>query len=178
MEITYGGGASFTLKGEVTVLINPGEEKPTGALLLHSTVQKRSKQIVNGPGEYEIRGAMIATTRLGARTSTALAHAVHVDRLTVVHLDAHIDALSEEAVEAFGRVDVLMVRADDPKAAQAAIQTLLPRVALPYGSHAAELCAALGVSDAQPQAKFSWNGINAAPKAVLLKAPSSRKRVA
>jgi hypothetical protein len=178
MDIAYLGDHSFLVKGERIVAINPPAGTARPDIALHSRRQARSKEIVNGPGEYEIGGCLIVTVELGPREASTLAHAIEVGGLNVVHLGTIIGALSDRAAAGLGRADVLLVNTDDLRAAQEAITNLTPRLVIPYGPHAAELCAVLGVKDARPQPRLSWNGITTQPKAVLLKPLATRRRAA
>lgn len=176
MEITYRGGRSFRISDERVVAINPPAR--TVDLTLHSRRKDAAKQRVSGPGEYEIGGILIATVPVGPANSPTLAHAVDIEGTNVLYVDGEVDRLSADALLAIGTVDILIVEAEDLATAQKVAQDLTPRVVIPFGSKAAELCAALGVRDAQPTTKFTWNGSGKAAKAVLLKAPGRGKRAA
>jgi hypothetical protein len=178
MDITYLGGHAFLLKGDRTIAINPPAGTPRQNITLQSARRARSKEIVNGPGEYEIGGCLIVTLEVGPRESSELAHAVEISGLNVVHLGTTVRPLNDRAVADIGRVDILLLNADDLRAAQAAVTDLTPRLVIPYGAHAAELCGALGVKDARPQPRLTWNGISAQPKAVLLKPATAKRRAA
>jgi hypothetical protein len=178
MDITYLGGHSFLLKGDCTLAINPPAGTPRQDITLHSGRKARSKEIVNGPGEYEIGGCLIVTLELGPRDASDLAHAIEIGGLHVVHLGTAIRPLNDRAVADLGRVDVLLVNTDDLRAAQTAVTDLTPRLVIPYGSHATELCTALGVKDARQQPRLSWNGSTPQPKAVLLKPAVAKRRAA
>jgi hypothetical protein len=173
MDITYAGGASFTVKGERTIAINPSGRDHGADIVLHSARQKRGKLIVNGPGEYEIGGVLIATVETGGKT---LVHAVEVDGVNIVHVGGDPAGLSERDLAVIGPVDVLLIEASDVKAAQTAVTSLTPRVIIPFGGHAAEVCATVGISGAEPQNRFSWNGVTTPAKAVLLKEPGTRRK--
>lgn len=174
MDISYAGGASFVIKGERTVVINPTGAAAKAHVVLHSERQRARKLIVNGPGEYEIGGVLIASVRSGR----SLAHAVEVNGINVVCLTGRCKDMDPSEMAALGRVDVLLVGADDLQAAREAVAALTPRVVIPFGTQAAEVCAAAGVKAVTPQPRFSWNGTGTPPKAVLLKAPGTRKRAA
>jgi len=175
MDITYGGGASFLVKGERAVALNPAPQSPRTDIVLYSS--RQGSGIVDGPGEYEIGGVLIVTEEAGPRGCGALAHGVEIQGINVVHLGAQVHDLTERQTAAFGSVDVLILNADDPRAAQRAVQALEPRVVLPFGSKAAELCSELGARDLQPEARFTWSG-GTPPKVVLLKESESKKRAA
>jgi hypothetical protein len=84
--------------------------------------------------------------------------------------------LSEENLYSIGRVDVLVVDSGQPGAAEALTLDLSPRVVIPFGDHAGQLCATLGVRDATPQDRFSWKGSSAVAKALLLKPQVNPRR--
>lgn len=173
MEVSYLGGSSFLLKDERAVVINPEKHGERADISVHSARKVRKKTIVDGPGEYEIGGVMIITAEVAGK----LAHAIDLGGLSVVHLDGVPAKLEPAIVEAMGRVDVLILNADDLTAALSTIRILTPRVVMPYGAHAAEICTSLGV-DARPGLRWSWNGTGTPPKAVLLKAPSRKRKAA
>jgi hypothetical protein len=174
MEIIYQGSASFLLKGERSVAINPQSKSPAD-IVLYSEKRDARKIIVNGPGEYEIAGVPIVTAPL-AETSSGIVHAVNLDGINVLLVLESSARLSEENLYSIGRVDVLIVDPGDPGAAEALALDLSPRVVIPFGHHAEKLCAMLGVRDATPQPRFSWNGSSAVAKALLLKPQVNPKR--
>lgn len=174
MDITYLGEASFLIKGDRVVAINPGRDAPRADVALHSSRQKDRRLIVNGPGEYEIGGVLIVT--VGTGPTGTLSHAVEIGGLNVVHLGG--EAMSDREIAAFGEVDILILAARDLASAQRIVAVLEPRVVLPYGPGSEELSAALGVRDVQPESRFSWNGSGTPPKVVLLKPAGHKKRAA
>ncbi len=178
MEITYLGNASFQLRGERVILVNPSQKPTADSIVLYSTRRNDGKQIVDGPGEYEIGGVLIITAAAGPKDFPTLVHSITLGDLNLVHLSAGGHDLSERAIEAMGKVDILLVQAEDTAAAQAAIQKLEPRVIIPFGSQALELCTALGVRQLRAESRFSWNGTTNSPKAVLLKPSAAKKRAA
>lgn len=170
MEITYGGRASFTLRGEKSVSIDGA-----GAdIALFTKRQKRAGLRINGPGEYEVGGVLITTLD----HSGTLLHAVTLDDINIAHVSSTGNALTDRDLAAIGRIDVLLVRAEDETAAQAAIADLTPRVVIPFGPHATKIAASLGLKNAEPQSRFSWNGATAPPRAILLKEPTTRRKAA
>lgn len=173
MEVSYLGGASFLVKDERTVSINPEKRTEQADITLHSARKIRKKTIVDGPGEYEIGGVSIVTAEVAGK----LAHAIDIGGLSLVHLDAVPVVLDPATTEAMGRVDVLIINADDLKAAEGAMRILTPRVVMPYGAHAVELCKTLGV-DGKASSRWSWSGAGTPPKAILLKAPAAKRRAA
>jgi hypothetical protein len=170
MEITYGGKASFFLKGETSVVIDGSD----ASIKLYTTRQRSQKLKANGPGEYEIGGVLVTTLDVGG----SYAHAITLDEINVLHLSGDPSKLSTRDIESLGRIDILIVRADDARAAQSAIGDITPRVVIPFGNNAAEVASASGVKDAEPQNRFAWNGVVTPPKAVLLKEPAGKKKAA
>jgi beta-lactamase family protein len=166
MEITCTGDASFLLQGSRTVAINP-QQAERGVITLFGRRQRSARLQINGPGEYEIGDVLIATVPIGPYSAQQWAHAVKLDEINVLYLDGDAEALTEEALLAIGPVDVLILAADKLPSAVKAAQDLTPRLVIPFGPHAAELCAALGVKDAAPVSRVNING--KAPRAVLLK---------
>lgn len=175
MDITYLGHSSFEVRGDVTVVIDPPSPRPAD-LTLYTKRQKDRRCLVNGPGEYEIGGILIVTA--AAARSSNLTHAIGLAGLNLVHLGVQIEPLHERDLEAIGKVDILLLSADDLPAAQKAVGILEPRVVLPFGTGASPLCAALGEREIQERARFSWNGVSPVPRAVLLKPSPATRRVA
>lgn len=173
MEINYAGGEGFLLRADQVVAINPTRGTKAD-IVLHGRRRNGRKLIVDGPGEYEIGGTLIATLQVGSGSDTALAHAVEIGGVNVVYLGHCPERLTAEHCDTLGRVDVLLVNTANLSAAERAVRDLAPRVVIPYGPHAAELCAAAGVKEARPEARFSWNGTGKAPKALLLRSPQKR----
>jgi hypothetical protein len=170
MEITYGGKASFTMRGEKSVSIDGSDAD----IALFTRRQKSDRLKINGPGEYEVSGVLITTLN----QSGTLLHAITLDDINIAHVSAPEGTLSERDLAAIGRIDVLLVQAVDVKAAQAAIADLSPRVVIPFGPHALEIAASLGVKNAEPQPRFAWNGVSTPPRAVLLREPGTRRKAA
>ena len=177
MDIVYRGDSSFEINGERTIAINP-RNGSRADVVLHTARQKKPAGVVNGPGEYDIAGVLIVTLEKGSRESSTLAHSLIVDDLSVVHLGDTTHELSDRDVASIGRVDVLIVNADDARKAQAAVADLEPRVVIPFGAAAPQVCASLGVKSPEDQPRFSWSRNRVLPRAVLLKPVSTRARAA
>jgi hypothetical protein len=178
MEILYDGGSRFVIRGAKTVTIDPAEKQPKDVLALYTTRQAKLKSPVNGPGEYEIGGVLIGTVVVGEPRSKDLAHAITIDDITVCALRGNPESLEPRALDALGHIDVLLLGDASPEVAQKAVSLLEPRVTLAGGDRGVEVAAALGVKDAEPKPKFTWNGVSAAPRAVVLKTPTRSKRAA
>lgn len=177
MDIVFRGDSSFEINGERTVAINP-RRGSRADVMLHTTRQKKPAGVVNGPGEYDIAGVLIVTLEKGPRESPTLAHSIIIDDLAVVHLGDITHELSDRDVAAIGRVDVLIVNADEARKAQDAIADLEPRVVIPFGAAAPEVCASLGVKSPEAQPRFTWSRNRVPPRAVVLKPVSTRARAA
>lgn len=173
MEITYQGGASFTLKGERVVAINPPRGYKADISLYSS--RQRGKLLINGPGEYEVGGVLMVTAE--PRGSKGLVQSVCLDDLNIVHLGPDAGTLGPQELESLGRVDVLIVNADRPECARAAIRDLTPRVVIPFGARAVELCQSLQGQKEKPM-RFSWNGLTKVPRALVLKPGTDRVQAA
>lgn len=174
MEVIYLGGDSFLLKGERVVAINPPRGQKSD-ITLFSTRQRSSKLTVNGPGEYEIGGVLMVTTELPGAPN--LIQSVCLDDLNIVHLGAQAAPLPPDALRSVGRVDVLLVDADRPEIAAAAVRELTPRVVIPYGSRASEFCQSLN-GQKERSTRFAWNGLTRAPRALVLKPDTNRAEAA
>lgn len=178
MDITYLGGNSYLLEAQRSVVINPPDASISGAIILHSHRRNERRQVVDGPGEYEIAGVLIATVETGRPPETALTHAIELDGINVVHVGSASVVLGSERVAALGTADILLLPVEDVRAAEVLVRELEPRVVIPSGTHAAALCAEIGAADLRLQPRFSWNGTGTAPKAVLLRATARRPRAA
>lgn len=177
MEITYYGGKSFVITANPIVAINP-VESINGTVVLQAERKRAAKLLVAGPGEYEIKGALITTVPAGEPRSELLAHAIGVDGLNVLFLQGPAGVLTGEALTSIGIIDVLIVDTVDARAAEQLARDLTPRVVVPYGDGAQKMVETLGVKDPEPIAKLAWDGIKSVPKAVLLKELKARKKAA
>jgi len=91
-----------------------------------------------------------------------------------------------QAIEIFRRegVEAIAVHSADfagypyPLSRQDAAILFSHRGSKQYTVQAAELAATLGVKDAQPVARFTWSGVGAVPRAVLLKETAAKSRAA
>jgi hypothetical protein len=168
------GQLVVSFEGERSVAINPQSKSPAD-IVLYSEKRDAQKLIVNGPGEYEIAGVSIVTARV-AGASSGIIHAVNLDGVNVLLVLESSARLSEENLYSVGTVDVLSVNSGEPATAEALAIDLSPRVVIPFGDHADQLCVMLGARDATPQPRFSWNGSSAVAKALLLKPQVNPRR--
>lgn len=131
MEISYLGHASFRLKGKnVTVVTDPYGEKlgkfPDEARADIVTVSHdhfdhnntrllSSAFIVNGPGEYEIKGVAITGVatwhddKSGAERGPNTVYVMDIDGVKLAHLGDLGHKLTEKQLEEMGSIDVVLV---------------------------------------------------------------------
>ena len=176
MEITYGGGASFQIKGDRQILLNPVGRAGQNDIVLHNSRRKDARQIVNGPGEYEIGGVLIISVE-SRSADRRLNHAVSVGDINVICLGT-TEGIEAAEIEALGRADILLLPTDNLAGAERMIKVFEPRVTLPYGPHAAELCTAMGIKKATVEGHFAWNGLAKVPVATLLRPAGNGKKAA
>lgn len=121
MEITYLGLSCLRLRGrDVQVLIDPPQTTLPGLGRGHPDLIVRTDaatdperlrphdghpQEVGGPGEFEVRGVSVHGLPAGATTIMR----VEVDDVCVAALGRLVRQLTEEEVDALGRIDVLAV---------------------------------------------------------------------
>lgn len=160
MEIKWHGESTFTIKGRTTtIVINPIEggkhnlkEVKADTVLLTDDYHEKAKlvkgcekaEIVNWPGEYEIKGAAIisipAYTNEREEGNTdkgrILIFSLLIDDIRICNLGEIGQELDEEILEKIGDIDILIVptvckRALDNKGIHNAIDQIEPRVVIP-----------------------------------------------
>ncbi len=132
MEIDWFGHSCFRLRTREATVVNDPYEKAIGLALPrpradvvtishnhqghHNAEGVRGEpKIVNGPGEYEIRGVFINGVktyhdkRSGRDRGKNTAYVVTIDGLTVCHLGDLGHVPSQTQAEDFGNVDILLV---------------------------------------------------------------------
>lgn len=133
MDITYLGHSSFKIKTKTaTVITDPFDPKTVGLKLAgaegeivtvshnhsdHNATQKVSgvQKIVQGPGEYEIKGVSIMgypsfhDNKQGGERGKNTIYVFETEGLRVVHLGDLGHSLSDEFVSEIGAVDILMI---------------------------------------------------------------------
>ncbi len=214
MDLSWLGHACFRLRGrDVTILTDPYESDGLGfpplALRANvvtisnehphhaglSTVEGRPK-VLNGPGEYEIGGALIWGVRTSARADAAAsgspakntAFIIQLEELTVCHLgDLATAPLSPEELTHIKDADVLLIPVGGNctiNAAQAAevVAQVEPKLIVPMHYATDEtrgqvvldeverFCKELGATEAAPRPRLSITptGLPAEPTVVLL----------
>lgn len=165
MEITPLGHSSFKLRGkQVTVVTDPFDSDMVGlkfprhveadiVTVSHthkdhnSVVQiEGSPFVVQGPGEYEVKGVGIVGIGVfhdeekGAKRGTNTIYRIEIDGVSLVHLGDVGHTLATVQVEALDGVDVLFVPVGgvytiDAAAAAAIIHEIEPSIVIPmhYG---------------------------------------------
>lgn len=161
-DIQYLGHACFRIRGrDGVVLCDPYNRtngldmgRPTAHIVTvshdhpdHNNVAQvrpmREKLfVVDGPGEYEVGGIMIAGVRTyhdkakGAELGRNIVYVIHIDDLVFCHLGDLGHELSQAQIEAIGNVDVLFVPVGggetiSPAEAISVISQIEPRVVIP-----------------------------------------------
>jgi len=191
VEIAFLGHSCFRLRGkEVTLITDPYTPAPGDApikaqadIVTISHDHSRHNQalavageprIINGPGEYEIRGVLISgvatfhDSASGKRLGGNTVYVIQMDDLRLCHLGDLGHVLSTEQVDEIGAVDVLFVPARGPviDAAQAAevISQIEPSIIVPMHYAASDeaglatiekFCHEMGLRQIVPQPKLN-----------------------
>ncbi|MBI4328968.1 MAG: MBL fold metallo-hydrolase [Chloroflexi bacterium] len=151
MELTYFGLSCFRLKGQdVTVVADPyGPESGTleglsadivtssGQHPEHGNLQavRAARRVLQGPGEYEIRGVFILGIQTG-RGSSNTAYVIEMDGVTLCHLGALTQIPTAAQIEQLGGADVLLLPVGgggtlEPTTAVEAVSLLAPKIIVP-----------------------------------------------
>jgi L-ascorbate metabolism protein UlaG (beta-lactamase superfamily) len=165
MEIKYLGHSSFIIKGKnVTVVTDPYSSEYTGLKfpkhvacdvvtishdhLDHNAVDmlEGTPFVVNGPGEYEIKGAGIVglpsfhDTAKGADRGKNVMYRIEIDGISIVHLGDLGHPLTTQEVENLDGVNILCIPVGggytiDAAVAESIITEIEPEIVLPmhYG---------------------------------------------
>lgn len=208
MEIVWLGHSCFRLKGKDLTIITDPFDRTSGYSLGrvsadivtvshdapdHSNVRAvgGNPRVVNGPGEYEIRGAFItgvATRRdskRGIPKERNTAYLIQIDDLTVCHLGDLGEILTSEQVEELNSADVLMVPVgglNTIDAAQAAevVSQIEPKIVVPMHfktdatrlelEPVAKFLREMGITEAEPQQRLvvSRGGLPEEPTVMLM----------
>lgn len=210
MEISWLGHSCFRIRGrDVTILTDPFEDVGWGYPPLTTqadvvtvsndhphhagtgsvTVKRR---VLQGPGEYEIGGAMIRGLRTRGEPPAPARNTVYViqlEELTLVHLGDLAGPLATEQLEHVKDADVLMVPVGggctiDAAQATEVVAQIEPKIIVPmhYGTPATEgnlpldpvdrFCREIGAAETPPQPRLqvSVSSLPPAPMVVLLEA--------
>lgn len=193
MEIVWLGHSCFRLRGkDVTIITDPLDRssgyslgRVTAEVVTvshqapdHSNVKAVGGdfQVVEGPGEYEIRGVFItgvATRRDGAKglkSERNTAYLIEMEDLTICHLGDLGHILTPEQVELMKDSDVLLIPVggnNTINASQAAevVSQIEPRIVIPMHfktevttldlDPVSKFLREMGVKDPQPQPKLT-----------------------
>ena len=205
MEIVWLGHSCFRLRSrEVVVLTDPlGDDagpslgKTSADIVTISHHHKNhdnagavggSPYVVDGPGEYEIKGVAVTGVRTyhdpegGKLRGKNTCYLIEMDGLVVCHLGDIGHVLTAAQAEAMSRVDVLIVPVGAGatiNAAQAAevISLVEPKIVIPMHFRQAEsspdldpvdrFLREMGVANAEPQPKLTVNA-NSLPETVQI----------
>ena len=173
MEITYLGHSSFKLRGKAaTVVTDPFDPAFVGQV-------EESPFVVNGQGEYEIKGVGIVGLSVfhddsqGSARGKNTIYRIEIDGVSVVHLGDIGHTLNGSQVDGLDGVDVLLVPVGgvytiDAAKAITIIHEVEPSIVIPMHSGRPELdqkafgeLSPIGVflkeigKDSVPQAKLS-----------------------
>ncbi|MCL2150439.1 MAG: MBL fold metallo-hydrolase [Dehalococcoidia bacterium] len=159
MEITYLGHSCFKIRGkQATIVTDPyGPETGYGLGKAAANIVTVSHdhpdhnyasgvggdpRIISRPGEYEVAGVLIIgiptfhDNEKGAKRGKNTVFALEADELSLCHLGDLGHPLTDDQLEAIGRVDVLMVPVGGvytigASSAAALVRQMDPRIVLP-----------------------------------------------
>lgn len=193
-EIVWLGHACFRLKSKDATIItdpydkslglgNPGQKADIVTISHdhphHNTVAsvKGDPMVINGPGEYEVRGVFItgvwsfADSKSGQERGRNAIFLFHLDDLVVCHLGSLGHTLNSQQLDALGDVQVLLVPVGGSNASLTAskasevISQVEPKIVIPMhysiGRESLEMDSLekftkeMGLKDVVPQDKFS-----------------------
>ncbi len=200
-EIQYLGHACFRLRGrDGIVLCDPYDSSvglqintPTAHIVTVShdhpghnnvtavrPVRDEPVFVIDGPGEYEVRGILVTgvrtyhDTQKGSQFGANTVYVIHIDEVAYCHLGDIAHELNRQQLEEIGNVDVLFVpvgadKADDPSDTSGLISQIEPRIvipmhyALPQQTDVRDLVSLekftqeMGVKDTTPKEKLTVN---------------------
>lgn len=181
MEITFLGHAAFRMKGKTaTVVTDPYAPNEVGLKFpKHMTADivtvshdhpdhnaiheiEGAAYVVNGPGEYEIKGVAIIglstfhDEEKGAKRGKNTMYRIEMDGLSIVHLGDLGHTLSVTEVDSLDGVDILMIPVSG--CAVPLINEIEPSIVIPMRYNRDELAVFLkeiGKEDVAPQPKLT-----------------------
>lgn len=167
MEVTYHGLSCVRLRGrDTTVLLDPPQAQLPGLARANVGLVVRTEgatdpdllrsrpgnvQEVSGPGEFEVRGVSVR----GVPTSEVTVMRVTVDEVRVVSTGKLQRQLTEDEIDALGRVDVLVVPVGGGDALSAGDAAKLVRALEPAIVVPARYRATGGATEYEPVDKFA-----------------------
>lgn len=155
MEITFLGMNCIRLTGKDIALLCDPYPNSAGLPDIKSTqdatllsqpsaaIPAKAGMVLDGPGEYEIKGAMITGVPAMLHTDTeadgkrATAYSIMIDGMRIGYLGNVSAVLSSEQAEALGQVDVLILPVGghgltlEPQEASAIVSELEPKFVIP-----------------------------------------------
>lgn len=159
MEITYLGHSSFRLKGKIATIVTDPFDASVGfkfpkidasiVTVSHSHGDHNNAsaiacdpKIVNGPGEYEIKGVSILgihsyhDNKQGVERGTNTIYVITLDNINICHLGDLGHKLSEDQVGEIGNVDILLIPVGgvyslNPSVASEIVSELEPKIVIP-----------------------------------------------
>lgn len=165
MEITYFGQSSFRIRGKhATVVMDPCIPFPKHVTADIVTVSEDhpnhnathqiegTAYVVNGPGEYEIKGVGV----IGRMIEKNTIYRIEIDGVSIVHLGDLNRTLSAEEVDSLNGVDILMIPVNG--SAVPLINEIEPSVVIPMRysrDDLAEFLKETGKEGAAPQPKLT-----------------------
>jgi L-ascorbate metabolism protein UlaG (beta-lactamase superfamily) len=128
MDIVWFGSSCFRLQSpHATVLTDPfaaPEDLPAAALVTDVvTLSDRSKRdslpavsgrVVDGPGEYEVRGIPVTSVALPSAGGRTIVHTMALDGITVCHLGWLNEVPAAARVQEIGQPDVVLIPLGGP----------------------------------------------------------------
>src|SRR5438105_2231132 len=175
MELTYHGLSHLRLRGrDTTVVIDPPQVPLPGLARSGPDIVVRTEgatdpdllrqreghvQQVSGPGEFEVRGVSI----YGMHTGDTTVMRVEVDEVRVVSAGRLRRQLTEDEIDALGRVDVLVVPVGGGDSLNASEATKLVRALEPAIVVPARYSAVGGRSEYDPVDRVTEGGHSPTP---------------
>lgn len=146
MQITWHGSSCFSIGTKTATLVtDPGSAKLKADVAVLSDPALRPLaeqlggvgQVIDWPGEYEVRDVFIIGQ---ATTAPRTIYSIEAEGMTLCHLAGALDKLTVEQVEHLGDVDVLLLPSGagslDPAVAKVVLEQIDPRVVIPMGDDA------------------------------------------
>lgn len=154
MVLNYYGLSFFRMQGnqsDVSVVFDPFDQKsgwrlpkPSADLVLSSdpTAKPASMSVkaregsapffITSPGEYEVKRVFV----YGVHASSCILYVTGIDELYIAHLGTLNRTLTEQELDALGRIDVLLLPVGgksvlDPKTAAEVVGQIEPRIVVP-----------------------------------------------
>lgn len=159
MDITYLGHSSFRLKGKEASLLTDPFDKSIGIKFpavdadivtishQHEDHNKASqvsevKKVVDGPGEYEIKGVSILgfgsfhDDKKGEERGVNTIYVIEMDGLRLTHLGDLGHTLNDDLIAQLGDIDILMIPVGgkftiDSAQAVSVVQAIEPSIIIP-----------------------------------------------